>query len=419
MSSVTDAVQHYKRKLLRHMEDETASEVVLHCLEKLDRALVTIEILQETGVGKVVNGLKKRSFEDAEVVPASKKLVLKWKDMVANEDEAVEAEQQPPKLEKEKKVRTKKSKKSSSSKSHSPPRLSSFDKAMMMEDATTKKAKKATTLMAEPPQVPLDLNPNYKPDYKKSQNARSAADEAFNNGTIVTTPTAKKKRTDDEMLSEMMGKAKKTRSVVYSGTKRSAFAKRVPSLYELAVHVLQENVDLIDEVGHADYNMMQPILERAKPETLLHIENCNPRFMEDTGKLWERICHKHFPKESRVEFESWREMYERCTAERAAKLDKLAAKVSNSYKDLKNNQSQTRLAFVDVVAKPPRGVKRAQAKNGTGLAVGAPLELAKQKNKRTASTASASTSRDKKPKVAPMMAKTLKLARGLKAGFRR
>jgi transcription elongation factor B polypeptide 3 len=139
-----------------------------------------------------------------------------------------------------------------------------------------------------------------------------------------------------------------------------------------------------------------------------------------SGELWEKICRRTFPKEPRQEMEAYRELYERCTQEREAKLDKLTARVQNSYKDIKSNQSQTRLTYVDTVAKPPRGVKRAQEKNGTGLPIGSSHDLAKAKRARTSSFATPGSGREsKKTKVAPMMAKTLKLARGLKSGFRR
>ena len=46
--------------------------------------------------------------------------------------------------------------------------------------------------------------------------------------------------------------------------------------------------------------------------------------------------------------------------EEKEKLDRLMGKVQNSYHSIKTNNKQTKLAYVDGVAKPPRGVKRAQ-----------------------------------------------------------
>ena len=44
-SSALDAVEHYKKKLTRHIDDPDPS-VMLHCLAKLDRVPMTFDILQ-------------------------------------------------------------------------------------------------------------------------------------------------------------------------------------------------------------------------------------------------------------------------------------------------------------------------------------------------------------------------------------
>ena len=80
-----DVVEHYKKKLLRNVED---SEKVLYCLKKLDSAPVTIEILQDTEVGKVVNRLRKNSEATKEVIEASRSLVEKWKEFVKKSEES-------------------------------------------------------------------------------------------------------------------------------------------------------------------------------------------------------------------------------------------------------------------------------------------------------------------------------------------
>ena len=80
-----DVVEHYKKKLLRNVED---SEKVLYCLKKLDTAPVTIEILQDTEVGKVVNRLRKNPEATKEVIEASRALVEKWKEFVKKSEES-------------------------------------------------------------------------------------------------------------------------------------------------------------------------------------------------------------------------------------------------------------------------------------------------------------------------------------------
>ena len=79
-----DVVEHYKKKLVRNLED---SDKVLHCLKKLEAVPVTIEILTQTEVGKVVNRLKKNPDATKDVIKASKALVEKWKDLVKTTEE--------------------------------------------------------------------------------------------------------------------------------------------------------------------------------------------------------------------------------------------------------------------------------------------------------------------------------------------
>merc|ERR1712086_69492 len=225
--------------------------------------------------------------------------------------------------------------------------------------------------------------------------------------------------TDDDAITVMIKNAKsdRNRTAVYSGRKTSAFSQheKFPSLIQLCVHVLQDNVSRIDECGNLPYEMLKPILERGKPEDMMRIEDYNPRLMEDTGDLWEKIVKRHFNKGVRQEFES-------------------------SYASLKTNNRQTKLTYIDSAAKVPRGVKRAQEKNGTfipmvgssreakniGLVKKARMTAPGSANTASAprATQSAPSAREpsgpKKSRVAPMMAKTLKLARGLKTGgFRR
>lgn len=164
--------------------------------------------------------------------------------------------------------------------------------------------------------------------------------------------------------------------------------------------------------------MLKPILERAKPDDLIRIEDFNPKLTEDTGELWKAIIKRHFPKGEREEFESYREMYERLILEREEKLDKLMGKVKNKYNSIKTSNTQTKYV-ASVVAKPPRGVKRAQEKNGTFVPLNSSLDRVKKARMSSSSfreSPSTSASAVKKAKVAPMMAKTLKMVRGLKSG---
>ena len=57
-------------------------------------------------------------------------------------------------------------------------------------------------------------------------------------------------------------------------------------------------------------------------------------------------------------------MFERCTEERERKLDFLKTKVKDSYKNEEKKHKKAKLAYVDAVAKPPRGIMRLVAING-------------------------------------------------------
>ncbi|XP_043266781.1 transcription elongation factor B polypeptide 3-like [Venturia canescens] len=78
--SVVDKIQHYQRSLERCTDDGSRT---LHCIEKLYRLPVTVQHLQETGVGRTVNALRKY---DGSIGDAAKALVAKWKTMVVDED---------------------------------------------------------------------------------------------------------------------------------------------------------------------------------------------------------------------------------------------------------------------------------------------------------------------------------------------
>ena len=253
--------------------------------------------------------------------------------------------------------------------------------------------------------VPLNLCTEYRP---------------LRQPQAVRTEPVRLGMTDDGALSELLAMRKSgagRRSAVYSGAKRTGYFGSVPSLQEICIHVLQENVDSIAECGGLPYSLLKPILERASPATLMEIEECNPDLMEDTGELWERFVRKSFPRSQREEMETWREVYERCTMEREQKMDKLMNKVKDKYTNLDQSKKKTKLAYVDAVAKPPRGVRRAQERNGIFAQVGAPHKKGSERTKAVAVREHMSSG--KKPKVAPMMAKTLKMMKGFKTGFRR
>ncbi|XP_050485665.1 transcription elongation factor B polypeptide 3 isoform X2 [Bombus huntii] len=77
--SVVDKIKHYQRNIEKCDDNE---DRILHCISKLSNLPVTVQHLQETGVGRTVNALRKY---DGGIGDAAKALVAKWKAMVASE----------------------------------------------------------------------------------------------------------------------------------------------------------------------------------------------------------------------------------------------------------------------------------------------------------------------------------------------
>ncbi|XP_034934228.1 transcription elongation factor B polypeptide 3 [Chelonus insularis] len=204
----------------------------------------------------------------------------------------------------------------------------------------------APNVKLEPLKVDLDstlpeINPNYKP--------------------LPVIPAIHRKFEERKALDEAIY-AKNIRTKVYSGNK-SGYTS-VPSLYELCIRVLIENIEALEFTGGVPYYIIKPVLERATADQLFMIEHYNPYLIEDTDELWKFHCNREFRSKVREEMESWREMYMRCLDEREAKLKTLTANIKQSI-DKSLPVRSTIMAYVDDVAKPPRNILRKQAKYGT------------------------------------------------------
>ncbi|CAH0553196.1 unnamed protein product [Brassicogethes aeneus] len=261
------------------------------------------------------------------------------------------------------------------------------------------------------PYEPVDLNissllPSITPNYRPLGNA-VAVDAPF-----------KRTLTDYEALTHVIT-TKNQRTKVYSGNKVTNGI--VPSLFELCVRILQDNLDALEYTGGVPYSILKPILDKANPDQLYMMEHHNPYLIEDTDELWQLHCNKEFRLQKREEMESWRDMYMRCLDEREAKLKALTANIKQSQ-DKSTPVRQTKLAYVDGVVKPPRNIIRKQAKNGTvfdkkpsqtpssrlnSLATAGGESVPNPGSRASTMSRSSSSSSAMKPKKAPLMAKTL------------
>ncbi|XP_071043461.1 transcription elongation factor B polypeptide 3 isoform X2 [Parasteatoda tepidariorum] len=224
--------------------------------------------------------------------------------------------------------------------------------------------------------------------------------------------------------------SRKEKTAVYSGRKnKSNYLTAVPTLFECCTRVLIENIDDIEYMGEIPYFLLESMLQRCTPSQLYRIEDFNPYLLEDTNELWEVHCKRDYRTAKPQENETWRELYWRSHDEREQRLRSVTANISALIAN-SNPTRKAKLAYVDSVVKPPRDVARRQAKHGTALPTNHTVKAGpatKDCPRPTApsinsANSAASTSRPRaeakpmKPKIAPLMAKTLK---SMKKCFRR
>ncbi|KFB52360.1 AGAP004363-PA-like protein [Anopheles sinensis] len=242
--------------------------------------------------------------------------------------------------------------------------------------------------------------------------------------------------TEEEALGQSM-QSKNLRTKVYSGMKTNAKGV-IPTLYELCIRLLQDHLDEIGATGGIPFYILKPVLERANPTQLLHLEHFNPHFVEDSDVLWEQHCKRTFRAKQRneEELETWREMFLRCSEERDAKLKSLTQNIKLAQEQAAAPIRKTQLAYVDSAVKPPRSVINKQARYGTArapvvspaarvaaLAQGGNVAQVGDTRLRVApgarDNAQAQVFQPTKPRKAPMMAKVLSSMKGFKTSFRR
>ncbi|XP_041466854.1 transcription elongation factor B polypeptide 3-like [Lytechinus variegatus] len=158
--------------------------------------------------------------------------------------------------------------------------------------------------------------------------------------------------------------SKHQRTKLYSGRARQTVSS-VPTLFDACMRILMDNIDSLYVIG-VPYFIIKPVLEKCTPQQLLQLEDYNQYLIEDTDDLWKSHAEKDFRKYKPQEMETWRELYLRKMDEREEKLKNLTANISASMAKSKDQERLTKMAFVNGPAKPPRNIKRQQARHGTG-----------------------------------------------------
>lgn len=240
----------------------------------------------------------------------------------------------------------------------------------------TKKSLKSLTKLTETPKI-LTQKPKLEPlpdivndlpsdvsipDYRPMP-LTSAVKDYINNvqGSSYNNRPQQIQKTDVELLTESFS-SKANRTKVYSGNRT---LKNLPSLFDLCIRLLQENIDSIENTGGVPFDILRPVLEKAKPDQLRVIEYYNPYLLDESDVLWEPHCKRKFRTRQRLEMETWRELYERCTTEDEEKLNRLTQNIKQHQVTTSNGVQKTMLAFVDSMVKPPRNIMRKQEIYGT------------------------------------------------------
>lgn len=192
--------------------------------------------------------------------------------------------------------------------------------------------------------------------------------------------------------------SKHSRTKVFSGNKN----RQIPKLFDMCTRVCRENLESLDYPEEIPSKLVHHLLEKSTPQQLTKIEYHNPSLMEKTGELWEAIVKKQFRGKVREEFESHREMYDRCTEEQSNKLKSLSATINKMKAKNESNLKRSKIVSTEPMHKNGRPQQSLAAfkKPSQGTAA---------KNPQNASEPSARVVGRVPPrKPAPMMAKLMK-----------
>ncbi|KAG4068343.1 hypothetical protein HA402_007863 [Bradysia odoriphaga] len=243
----------------------------------------------------------------------------------------------------------------------SPASSSSSRSERKTKEAPAQPPKLLSSSVALPPLEPVlavefpIISNNYKPMPLNP----TVMDCVFNN---YNQQQPKKFMTDEEAFGSGIS-SKTMRTKVYSGVKTGAIAQ-IPSLYQMCIRILQRNIDALEQTGSIPFDILKPVLQLASPEQLFSIESYNPYLMDDTDVLWQFHCQRKFRNLKRLELETWREMFLRCTEEQEARFNNLTDTIKRSQ-TVAVPLKQTKLAYVNSAVKPPRGIIKKQNQFGT------------------------------------------------------
>lgn len=269
------------------------------------------------------------------------------------------------------------SSKSSSSSSSKPSKSSSSKSEPRSSTSSTELLKTPASLTSPPkiltqkPKLEIlndimsDLPSNVSiPEYRPMPLNSAIKDYINTNvyGSNSTSSRHTKPMNESEILAESFS-SKSNRMRVYSGNAKAR--SQIPKLFDLCIRALQENIDFLECTGGVPFEILKPVLEKAKPDQLQTIEYYNPYLLEESDILWQPHCQRKWKNKRPQEMETWREMYERCSREEEEKLSRLTQSIKQNHELTSNAIQKTKMAYVDSMVKPPRSIMRKQEQFGT------------------------------------------------------
>uniref|UniRef100_A0A183BM02 TFIIS N-terminal domain-containing protein n=1 Tax=Globodera pallida TaxID=36090 RepID=A0A183BM02_GLOPA len=227
--------------------------------------------------------------------------------------------------------------------------------------------------------------PKKVPGFSAESIQNSLLDSLNSPSVFVPSAAQKQQRFVSSDLNINMFKAPKEKKRVYAGKRKTTGAgdvRTVPTLFDICIRFLFNNIDAIDETGSIPFDVLRPILEKANAEQLMRLEKKNPYLREDTNYLWRNHCKREFGKELaklREEFGSeedeeeeeeadgggiaWRKRYKKFLSDREQRLIRLSTQIK-SHSEIAQPQRQA------MVTAPiaPRYVRKRQIQNGIRVA---------------------------------------------------
>ncbi|PIO64056.1 transcription elongation factor S-II protein [Teladorsagia circumcincta] len=154
----------------------------------------------------------------------------------------------------------------------------------------------------------------------------------------------------DDFNPENMFKPRNERGKVFAG-RRKVTAVSLPSLFNLCLRVLSNNIRVLYYAEYINYDVLKPILEKCNAETLAHIESRH---------------HEEEPEDG----DSWKDLYSHLEKEREKKLKQLSKRIG------KHHQADSANAPRKVPdAAAPSYIRRRQIQNGTVITKALPSAI--------------------------------------------